>query len=314
MAVTNELHKVLVFVADPDAILLDYDKITVFKSTTGNSGDYSEILKAAPVPASLLGSKQELFDVDGKEFKFSVDGTEYTMTFGAVSTAVDVAADIVLKTSQIATNDGGKIRITSASTGLSSTVEIETSTEGGVALGMYLGDYDIGEGQWIDVVSGTRLYILDDPHSANGYWYKVRYVNSATSVVSDFLAPFQARPSGAIDPSEIIYGVGYVADTEGNPVAGKAIVVYNKFVPRAVSGRLVDGPEIRSYLTDSLGLVAIPLVRGISIAIGVESTKLRRDIEVPTTGDSFDLFDQTLLDDRLGIAYYPIIDAERTVL
>ena len=314
MAVTSELHKVLIFVVDPDSTLVNFDKITVFKSTTGNSGDYYEILKASPVAAALLGDKQEMFDVSGKDFKFEVDGTEYTMTFGAVSTAVAVAADIVLKTGQIATDDGGRIRITSGTTGLASTVEIIESTEGGVALGMYLGDYDVGEGQWDSVVSGTRLYSLDDPHSANDYWYKVRYVNSATLIVSDFLAPFQARPSGAIDPSEIIYGVGYVADTEGNPVADKAIVVYNKFIPNVVDGKLVDGPQTKTYYTDELGLIAIPLVKGISIAIGVEDTKLRRDIEVPTTGDSFDLFDQALLDDRLGIAYYPIIDAERTTL
>ena len=314
MAITSELHKVLIFVDDPDAILVNFDKITVFKSTTGNSGDYYEILESVAAAASLLGSKQELFDVSGKEFKFEVDGTEYTMTFGAVSTAVDVAADIVLQTGQVATADSGKIRITSGTTGLASTVEITESTEGGVAIGMYLGDHDVGEGQWIDVVSGTKLYILDDPHSANDYWYKVRYVNSTTLVTSDFLAPFMPRPSGSIDPSEIIYGVGYIADTEGNPVADKAIVVYNKFIPNVVDGKLVDGPQTKTYYTDEQGLVAIPLVKGISIAIGVEDTKLRRDIEVPDTGDSFDLFDQSLLDDRLGIAYYPIIDAERTTL
>jgi hypothetical protein len=315
MAITNSLRKVLIFVPDPDAILLNFDKISLLKSTTGTSGDYTEILKSIATAATLKGTKSEGFpNLAGKDFKFEVDGTEYSMTFATAYTAAEAAAEIVLATGQIANDDGGKVRITSSSTGLLSTVEIHESTEGGVELGFYLGAHDIGEDPWITVVSGTKLYVLDDPHGDDSYWYKTEYVNSTTLVRSDESAPFQARPLGALPPSDLIYGVGYLADTEGNPAVDKMVVLYNRYVPTVVSGVLIDGPETRIYRSDSLGLVAIPLVHGSKVSVGIEGTKLRRDIDVPDTGDSFDLFDQSLLDDRLGIAYYPIVDAERTTL
>jgi hypothetical protein len=307
----------LVFVPDPDTVLVDYDKITLYKSTTGTSGDYYEILKTAALPGSLLGTKKESFDLNGKEFKFSVDGTEYSMTFGAQISATDAAAEIVLQTGQVASNDGGYVRINSSSTGLSSTVSIDTSTEGGVELGMYLDAHDIGEGAWISLVGApnpVKLYIQDDPNSDNDYWYKYQFVNSTTLVTNAISVAFRPQPLGAIDPTNLIYGTGVIADTEGNPVANKKIVVYNRFIPTVVAGALVDGSETSIYETDEQGLISIPFVHGSKITIGIEDTKLRRDIDVPTTGDSFDLFDETLLDDRLGISYYPIVDGERTVI
>jgi hypothetical protein len=314
MAITSEQHKALIFVPDPDAILVDYDKISVFKSTTGTSGEYTEITKDLATAATFKGTKSEGFSLAGKDFKFKVDGTEYSMTFATAYTALEAAAEIVLATGQIANDDGGKVRITSSSAGLLSTVEIHESTEGGVELGFYLGAYDIGEDLWIDVVSGTRLYILTDPHSDNAYWYRTEYVNSTTLVRSEPSAPFLARPLGALPPSAMIYGVGYLADTKGSPAVDRMVVLYNRYVPTVVSGVLIDGPEIEVYRSDELGLVTIPLVHGTKVSVGIEGTKLRRDIDVPDSGDSFDLFDQTLLDDRLGIAYYPIVDGERTTL
>ena len=314
MSITHELHKVLVFVPDPTATMVDYDKISLLKSITGSSGDFQEILKTAAAAASLKGANPQTFDLNGKDFKFSVDGTEYSVTFGAQVTAVDAAAEIVLQTGQIATPDGDYVRINSGTTGLSSTVEIETSTEGGVELGFYLDDYDIGEDPWIDLVGGTKLYVQDDPHSDNDYWYKYQFVNSGTLVRSELSVPFRPRPLGAIDPTYLIYGTGVLADLEGNPVVGKNIVVYNRYVPTVVGGALLDGPETVLYETDEQGLIAIPFVQGSQVSIGIEDTKLRRDIDVPTTGDSFDLFDASLLDDRLGITYYPIADGERITL
>jgi hypothetical protein len=314
MAITNELHKVLIFIADPTTILVDYDRVVLYKSTTGSSGDYQAILASAAAAATLKGLKKETFDLNGKSFKFKEDGVEKTATFTTETTAAQVAAKITTDTGVTAADDGGYIKLTSGTTGLASTIQIHESTEGGVILGFYTGAYDIGEGLWITIVGGTKLYVQDDPHSDNGYWYMTKYVNSGTLIESEFSAPFQARPLGALDPDDIIYGTGIIVDLEGNPEAGRNIVVYNRYVPTVVSNALIDGPETRIYQTDDQGLVAIPFVKGSKISVGIENTKLRRDIDVPTTGDSFDLFDQALLDDRLGITYYPIVDAERTTL
>jgi hypothetical protein len=317
MAITDELHKVLILVPDPDTVLLDFDRISVYKSTTGSSGDYQEILKETAAAATLVGAKKEGFsNLDGTDFKFEANGVEKTASFTTEYTAAEVAARIIADTGVTAADDSGYVRLTSSGTGFSSTLKIHESSEGGVELGFYSGDYDIGEELWIVVASGTKLYILDDEHGDNDYWYKYEFVNSSTYVRSEESAPFQAQPLGALDPSNIVYGVGYIADTEGNPVAGKTLVLYNRFVPTIVGGMLIDGPETVHYQTDDIGLISIPLVKGSKISIGIEDTKLRRDIDVPTgaTAESFDLFSASLLDDRLGIVYYPIVDAERTTL
>lgn len=314
MTITNELHKVLVFVLDPDAILVDFDRIVIQKSTTGSSGDFYDILEDTAKAAALTGKKKEGFDLNGKDFKFKADGTEYTVSFTTEYSAADVATRITTVTGLTASDVGGYVKIESSTTGLTSTLEIHESTEGGVELGFYLDDFDIGEDAWITVVTGTKLYIQDDPHSDNDYWYRSYYQNSSTLVTSEPSAPFLPRPLGAVDPANIIYGTGIIADTEGNPVVGKLITVYNKFVPTVVGGALIDGPETKIYETDEQGIITIPLVHGSRISIGIEDTKLRRDIDVPTSGDSFDLLDESLLDDRLGITYYPIVDGERTTL
>ena len=314
MALTNELHKVLVFIANPTSILVDFDRVVLQKSTTGTSGDYSSLLWAAAQPAQLTGTKEEGFDLNGKTFKFKADGTEYTVTFTTEYTALEVATRITTVTGLPVNDQGGYVRIQSGTTGLTSTLEIHESTEGGVALGFYQGTYDQGMDLWTTVLAGTRLYSHDDPHSSDDYWYRYVFVNSVTYAQSAFSAPFKARPLGAIDPSYLIYGTGIIADLEGKPVAGKKIVVYNRFVPTVVGGALLDGPETVIYETDNQGLIAIPFIHGSKVSIGIEGTKLRRDIDVPTTGDSFDLLDPSLLDDRLGITYYPIVDGERTTL
>ena len=315
MTLTNEPHKVLVFVPDPTATLVDFDRILIQKSTTGTSGDYQDLLWVSAQPAELTGTKKEGFNgLNGKDFTFKADGVEYTVSFTTEYSAADVATRINAVTGLPVNDAGGYVRIQSGTSGMSSTLEIHESSEAGVILGFYSGTYDQGRDLWTTIVAGTRLYTITDPHSDNDYWYRYIFVNSTTYARSEESAPFNARPLGAIDPSYLIYGTGVIADLEGNPVAGKKIVVYNRYVPTVVDGALLDGPEAVIYETDEQGLIAIPFIHGSKVSIGIEDTKLRRDVDVPTSGDSFDLLDQSVLDDRLGITYYPIVDGERTTL
>jgi len=313
--ITNELHKVLIFVVDPAAILADYDSIIVFKSVTGPSGAFQAMLSSLARAAELIGTKKEGFSLNGKELRFTADGgVESSVFFTTEVSAADVAAKIVSATGLLANDQGGYVRIRSGTSGLTSTMQVETSSDGGVELGFYKGVWDVGEGQWLSLSPTQKLYILDDPHSSDDYWYKYIFINSSTGSYSVPSAPFMARPVGALDPTNIIYGTGVIVDLEGNPVEGKRIVVYNRFVPKVVSGALIDGPQTKIYETDEQGLVAIPFVHGSKVSIGIEDTKLRRDIDVPDSGDAFNLLDESLLDDRLGIEYYPIVDGERTTL
>lgn len=312
MAITNSLTKVSIVVKDIATIIATYDRIRLYKSTTGVSGSYSEITASSAQGATLTGNKKEPFVLNGKDFEIEIDGTDESFTFGAVITAADAAAAITANTSATAVDSGGFVQITSPTTGTVSTLQFTSASEGAVALGLYQGDNDYGEEAWPTLVGGTKLYTVDDYQGSADYWYKYRFYATGTGTYSDYSAAFQGQEEGALDPAYIIYGTGYVVDMDGTPLENKKIYVYNRFIPNIVDSKLVAG-ERAEYTTESDGWVLIPFVKGSKVTIAIEDTSFTRDIDVPDTGDTFDLM-TTDIQDSIGIVSYELTDATRTTI
>lgn len=312
MPITSSLTRVGIVVADIATVILTYDKLRLYKSITGASGTYSEITALAAVASTLTGARREPFVLSGKEIAIEIDGTEETYTFGAITTAAAAAAAITANTSATAVDSGGYVKITSPTTGTSSTLQFASSSEGGVALGFYLGDNDYGEEAWPTLAGGTKLYTVNDYQGDSSYWYKYRFYHTGTSALSDYSAPFQGQEEGAIDPAYIIYGTGSLVDNDGTPLANKKVFIYNRFIPNVVGSKLVAG-ERAEYLTEEDGSVIIPLVMGSKITMAIEDTSFIREIDVPSSGDTFDLM-TTDIQDALGIVAYDLTDATRTTI
>ncbi len=311
--ITNKEGTVVVFLKDIATFVDSYDKLLIYKSINGVSGNFYEITGQAAAGATLLGRKSESFDLNGKTFTFSCDGAAYSVSFTTEKTASEVADTINSQVSEItASVEDGKVRLTSNTTGLNSTLEIVSSSDGGVTLGFYEGDWDIGEAARMNLASDTKLYILIDYHSSSDWWYKYRLYSTTKGTYSDFSPPFQARPYSAIDVNYLIFGTVALADSEGKALASRAVKV-TVIDSKEIDDIIVSAGTSYVYYTDSDGNAEIPLIKGSRVSVAVEGTRLVREFDVPSTGDSFSIFDPSLVEyDSFGIATYNIPDAERT--
>jgi len=300
-----------VFLRNNNDLMASYDRLLLYKSYNGASGAYSEVTAAAAAAATITGTKKELFSLSGLEFKFWADGVEYSVTFGAEDTAAVVGAKILADTGIQANDDGsGRVQIVSPTTGLSSTLEVQESTEAGVVLGFAADDYDIGEAARIALVTDQLIYSWVDYNCADSYFYKYRLYSTATLTYSDFSIPFIARPYDSVPVANLIYGTLQLMDSEGKPLEGKLVTVQYRRLG-AVGAKVINGP-MYSYYTDAAGAVDVPLVKESEIRVAVEGTRMVRDVQVPSTGSSFSLFDPAVQEfDALGIASYNAPDLTR---
>lgn len=309
--ITNIQGKILVFLfSNNDLMAAGYDFLCIEKSFNGISGTYTEITSPAAAGATLLSAKKQNYSLNGLDLIFEADGTEYTASFTVEASAAQVAAKITADTTIPAVADGEYVRITSPTSGLNSSLELTKSTAGGSEIGFYNGDWDIGEIIRVLLVADQKKYFLTDYHCSDDYFYRWRLFNSTAGNYSTYSAPFQARDDAGVDPSSLIYGVCSLMSTEGTPMSGVAIVVTHKQLTAAGS-KVIDGYRA-VYYTDDNGNVFIPFVKKSKVSVAVENTRLVRDITVPDTGDSFDLFSPAIQEyDRWSIAVYSLPDLLR---
>ena len=312
MTITNFLEQVPVLVDDIADVILSYNRIRVYRSVSGVAGNFEEITATTAAAATFTGARLEPYVLDGKDFVIDIDGTEESFTFGAVTTAAAAAAEITSNTTATATDSGGYVQVTSGTTGTASTLEINTASEGAVALGMYVGDNDHGEESWVTLSGATKLYYVNDYQGSTDYWYKYRFYNTTNQAISDWSSAYQGREEGALDPQYIIYGTGYLVDTEGKPMPNVRITIMNKYLPKLVDDKIIAGTQY-TYYTEDDGFVSIPLIKGATVTLSIENTSLVRDIDVPDTGDTFDLM-TTDMQDAIGIVSYDLTDATRTTI
>lgn len=312
--ITNIQAFVTIFINEVNAqMAAGYTHLCIEKSFNGVSGVFQEITSPAAAGATLLSAKKQNYSLNSLDFTFKADGTEYTASFGAEVTANQVAAKITADTGIPAVADGEYVRITSLTDGLASTLELTKSTEGASEIGFFNGDWDIGEIIRVLLVADQKKYFLTDYHTKDGddgYWYRWRLFNSTTATYSAYSAPFQARDDAGVDPSKLIFGTCSLMSAEGTPMTGVAIIVTHKQLT-AVGSKVIDG--YRSvYYTDEQGVIAIPFVMSSKVSVAIENTRLVRDITVPDTGDSFDLFSPTIQEyDSIGISIYSLPDLLR---
>lgn len=287
-----------------------YDMLCIEKSFISASGPFSEITAAAAAAATKTGNKKELFSLGTDQFDFYIDGVLQSVVFAGETTALAAAAAVTAQTTAVAVDSGGYVQLSSPTTGLSSSLEVRLSTEAGITLGFYADDYDIGEAARIALVTDQLLYSLVDYHTDPSYWYRARLYSTSTLTYGDYFTPFVARPYDSVPVANLIYGTLQLMDSEGKPVEGRMITVEYRRLG-AVGAKVINGP-MYSYYTDAAGAIDVPLVKESEIRVAVEGTRMVRDVQVPSTGSSFSLFDPSVQEfDELGIASYNAPDLTR---
>ena len=295
MAVTVDIT-----VQDIAGVLALYDKIEVRRSFAGVPyTDAAPITAAAAAAATITGTTVGPFHagLNGLTLLLRVDGgAEQTVTFASpdpISITLVVSEVNTQTTGLTATDSSSSLKMVSDTTGTSSKLEITGGT-GLTVLGLTQWDVDYGEAIHVPLVAGTTLYTFTDTMGYLTYKYQWRFVDTVRGTYSGWY-PWVAPTSPAVVTTNVTIGTIKLANSDSKPLAGVGVHV------KYVQGTLIEdnyfiaGAGSRKE-TDSQGMASFNLVEGAQVDVVVEGTSQIRRITVPT-GSTFDLMDETLVED-----------------
>jgi hypothetical protein len=316
--VTQQPIQLSYFVADPVTALLTYNRVRFWRSRTGQEGLYEAATAPAATGAVLEGSADTPHQLNGKTLSFRVNGvTEVDVLFSDPDpvTTVQVVAAITGATALVlATDVGGKLRLTSVATGSGASIEI-LECDAAPFLGFDVGEASVGLDTDLTLLSTTHEYLYTDQNSSSDFWYRVELRHSVTLATSGLGVPFQAGPIGTPNATKIWCFIRLV-DLGGRPLANRSITFANPFLPNTVVSGGIRWGAFRHYAqmtTNSEGYAQIRLLRGMQVDVTVGGTNFTRRLLLPAVGDSVDLLDPTLVvEDEFGIQEPNIDFAMRT--
>lgn len=306
------------FIADIAAALLTFNRMTWFRSRTGSDGPFYPMTAPAVTSATLLGERSEPHALAGKTLSVMVDGTtQVDVVFGGsdpYSTASAIA-DILAETAlMVGTNEGGYLRLTSATTGSGSSLRILES-EGAIALGFQTDDAAVGLGLDTTLASSTHEYFHTDQNADDTFWYRVQLYHNITGDLSNLGSPFPGASVPVLPASKTIVAYVNMVDFRGRPIEARRIVLSNVFLPNKVDQFGIFRHSV-DILTDANGYAEVRLLRGMTLDVHVEGTTFTRRITLPGLTDvatSVDLLDPSLVtEDEFGIQEPNIDFAIRT--
>jgi hypothetical protein len=319
MIVTNTLIQISYFVADIAGAVGAYDRLRWHRSRTGRDGLYEPATAAVAAPATLVAEAQSPHQVNGRALRLRVNGNtvlEITFSDPDPVTTAQVVDEINGATALVvASEDEGRLRLTSASLGSGASIEILPSAAAPF-LGFDTGDAAIGLDADVALVPGTHEYFYNDQNSGATFWYRVEFRNTGSGNTTGLGVPFPALVADAIPRSQTIVGFVRLADLSGQAVVGRKITFYNAGMPNVVSsngyGSWGIARQFAQVATDRDGYAEYRFVRGITVDVNIEGGFTRR-IMIPTEGSAFDLLDPALvLEDEFGIQAPNIPFAVRT--
>lgn len=291
MAVTLDLE-----VADIAQVIANYNVMQVQRSKLGTPYTDAELVTAdATRKAYVEGTVEGPYDLQGTTLKLKVDGgSEQTVLFSGNNpyaiTGV-VAAFNGIVTGATASNSSGKLKIESNNTGSDGTIEITSGTSL-TLLGLTAGAKDQGEDPHITLVLGTTTYKHTDASGLSTYYYRVRYYNTGTFVYSSW-SDWMQIAQGAVTSGNLILATAKLAEVDGDALYNRGITI-KQVVAMKKDGYFI-GANVKRITTDVKGEAQTYLVKGATVDVVFEGTSVVRRILVPSTGTSFDLMDDSLV-------------------
>lgn len=294
--------KLKIFVAELTNVMALYDAIEVQRSTTAPpTVTEVDLTENIAQPATLVGSAEGPFTINGKTFSFKVNGTLLTVTFVspnpvAIPDVIDEVNDALATAGLAATasDDGtGKLKLVTDDEGTQYTLEII----GGSALtdlGFTAGDKDNGEAAHILLQVGQTEYVFDDGSGLASYYYRTRFRNTANGIFSGWSDWIQGQTGAAVDAAELIVAKVLLAGLDGVALVGRKVVITNVFDPVVKDGYGIFGSSV-TLETDGTGYAETTLVKGSLVDVIFAGTSIVRRIQVPSTGTEFDLLDDSLV-------------------
>lgn len=272
-----------------DLIGLGYTRIEIHQSIDlGNS--YQEVT-APTVQSAILDSldANTLFQMGGRLLKLKIDGgAEQSIDF---STLLDLwsITQVINRINEVvpslASANGAKVRLTSPTTGRTSSIEITYSD----AADLGWSDFPIvyGKAARIPLVGGTFIYSFPDQAGTGDDRYKWRFSADGVNPISDFSSVVSGQAAPLIGPSNLSVGTAHFYDQSGQPSKTRILVAIDS-VPQNVASVFVGKSQALIVDSDDNGFLQVTLIRGAKVRIGIEGTAYVREFVVPNT-TSFDL-------------------------
>lgn len=293
--------KIKIYVSELANVMTLYDKISVQRSTTAPPSTTEDDLTAnSSAPATLVGSLEGPYLLNGKTLTFKVNGTQVSVTFTyadpvAITQVVDAVNAALAAAGLGATADayGGKLRIRTTSNGTQFTLEI-ISGSAVTVLGFTAGQKAHGLAAHITLVVGTTQYEFDDGSGLASYYYRSRFFNTANGTYSAWSDWIQGTTGAAIPSADLIIGKVKLADLDGKALPNRVITIGNAMEPSKADGYGIFGAAI-TLETDGTGQAETTLVKGSLVDVIFNGTSIVRRIRVPSSGTEFDLLDDSLV-------------------
>lgn len=283
--------------ADADDVAGLYTAIEVHRSRMALEGPYEEITGSSWGSATFTVQAKALF-LNGLQLKLRLkEETDITITFSGSNpiSASDIADQIHAQGLGLVDGyiEDDNLVIASMQPGAAITLRALES-DGATLLGLSTVEptsVAFGHDARIPIQSTVESYPFIDYQGSTAYYYRTRFRNSSTNVVSGFSIPFTANDVEALDDSDLIIGYVQLVELNGVPKSDVEVIIQNKGPSTLINGKLVSG--IASIRTNSSGKASFTLVRGSNITVAITGLSIVRDVEVPTDEDldSFNLLD-----------------------
>lgn len=283
-------------------VLEFFDRIEVHRSITVENGTYVELTDLeGPTAAIIDGSEDGSFNLNGLTLDILLDGeaTAESVLFEGtdpidLATIIEQINEVVPTLASEVPSSTNRLRLTSVMEGTISSITI---TAGAAATVLGLSSTKVnGKERRITIIDPTTMYQLFDKDGLNEYWYKTRFSNSESVLVSEFSIPHQGGVDSAVPVSQLVKGTIYLVNGLGLPIIGNRLI----FIPMirgvvaSTSYNVIPGFYSRAeVLTNGAGYAEANLIRGITYRMILEGTSLVREFVAPLLGDTFDLMTVT---------------------
>jgi hypothetical protein len=274
-----------------DLLGMGFTRIEVWASEDqGNS--YFEITDGVAKLAVLDSDlPQNFFPLGGKLLKLSLnEAPEVSIPFSSV-TPLWTPAQVVSRINEVipghATENAGKVRLTSATPGRTSTIRVTYSDC--VELGW--SDLPLVRGKDVrpTLVSDTYLYTHIDLAGRDSYRYKWRFSVNGSLPISDFSnPPVYGSVQDTVDSDSLSVAIGKFMGMDGKPQKTKLIVAAASTPYQYSSSLLMANSRPLIVESDESGYFQMTLIRGLKVRVAVEGTAFVREFTVPST-PTFDI-------------------------
>ena len=272
-------------------VLAIFDRIEVWRSTSGTGGPYSEISDASgPTAAEIDGTTAGPFTLNGLVLDVTVNGESKPVTFAGTdpldlaSVISQINAVVPGFASELPT-DTDILRLTSASTGTGSSILV-ASNPAATALGLPTTQIN-GKGSRVTLVGGTTDYQFLDLDGLDSYFYQTRYSSTTSSTVSAFSDPRQGSADVVAPGSELVRAELSLLNGVGKPVVGRCVrfILQVTQAVAATAYQAIPGVDANVFVvTTESGFASIDLLKGATYKMIIEGTSFIREFVVPDTG------------------------------